>query len=44
MARLDYTTEIDAGTVQSVIDYVAELGYINASFDASQILDLSFLK
>jgi NitT/TauT family transport system substrate-binding protein len=44
MARLDYTTEIDAETVQSVIDYVTKLGYINASFDASEILDLSFLK
>jgi NitT/TauT family transport system substrate-binding protein len=44
MARLDYTTEIDAETVQSVIDYVAGLGYINASFDANEILDLSFLK
>jgi NitT/TauT family transport system substrate-binding protein len=44
MARLDYTTAIDAETVQSVIDYVAGLGYINASFDANEILDLSFLK
>jgi NitT/TauT family transport system substrate-binding protein len=44
MARLDYTTAIDAETVQDVIDYVAELGYINASFDANQILDLSFLE
>jgi NitT/TauT family transport system substrate-binding protein len=44
MARLDYTTEIDAETVQDVIDYVAELGYINASFDANEILDLSFLE
>jgi NitT/TauT family transport system substrate-binding protein len=44
MARLDYTTAIDAETVQNVIDYVAELGYINASFDANQILDLSFLE
>jgi NitT/TauT family transport system substrate-binding protein len=43
MARLDYTTEIDAEIVQNVIDYVAELGYINASFDANEILDLSFL-
>jgi NitT/TauT family transport system substrate-binding protein len=44
MARLDYTTEIDAEAVQDVIDYVAELGYINTSFDANEILDLSFLK
>ena len=43
MARLDYTTEIDAETVQDVIDYVTELGYISASFDANEILDLSFL-
>jgi NitT/TauT family transport system substrate-binding protein len=44
MARLDYTIEIDAETVQDVIDYVAELGYINDSFDANEILDLSFLE
>jgi NitT/TauT family transport system substrate-binding protein len=44
MARLDYTTQIDAETVQDVIDYVAELGYISASFDANEILDLSFLE
>jgi NitT/TauT family transport system substrate-binding protein len=44
MARHDYTTEIDAETIQNVIDYVAELGYINASFDANEILDLSFLE
>ncbi|MGD9116244.1 MAG: ABC transporter substrate-binding protein [Dehalococcoidia bacterium] len=44
MARLDYSVAIDAGTVQNVIDYVAELGYIGASFDANQILDLSFLR
>jgi NitT/TauT family transport system substrate-binding protein len=44
MARLVYTTEIDAETVQDVIDYVAGLGYIDASFDANEILDLSFLE
>jgi NitT/TauT family transport system substrate-binding protein len=43
MARLDYTVEIDAEAVQDVIDYVAGLGYINASFDANEILDLSFI-
>lgn len=43
MARLDYTVEIDAETIQNVIDYVAEQGYISASFDANEILDLSFL-
>ena len=44
MERLDYTTAVDAEIVQDVIDYVAELGYINAGFDAAEILDLSFLE
>jgi NitT/TauT family transport system substrate-binding protein len=43
MERLEYTTEINVEMVQEVIDYVASLGYINESFDASQILDLRFL-
>jgi NitT/TauT family transport system substrate-binding protein len=44
MTRLDYTLSIDPEMVQQTIDYLAELGYINASFDANEILDLSFLK
>jgi hypothetical protein len=30
--------------VQQMIDYMAELGYISASFDANEILDLSFIE
>ncbi len=43
MGRLEYTTEINPEIVQEVIDYIASLGYIGESFDASQILDLRFL-
>jgi NitT/TauT family transport system substrate-binding protein len=43
MERLEYTAEINPEMVQEVIDYLAELGYITESFDASQILDLRFL-
>jgi NitT/TauT family transport system substrate-binding protein len=44
MARLDYTTEINPQEVQDTIDYVATLGYIKSSFNADDILDLSFLE
>ncbi|HEX79451.1 MAG TPA: ABC transporter substrate-binding protein [Dehalococcoidia bacterium] len=44
MARMEYTLDIDVEMVQSVIDYIAELGYIQSSFDAAEILDLSFLE
>ncbi len=43
MGRLEYTTEINPEIVQDVIDYIASLGYITGSFDASEILDLRFL-
>jgi NitT/TauT family transport system substrate-binding protein len=43
MQRLDYTLNIDPEIVQQTIDYLAELGYITASFDASEILDLRFI-
>ena len=43
MERLDYTLSIDPEVVQQMIDYLAELGYIAASFDASEILDLRFI-
>jgi len=43
MERLDYTLSIDPEIVQQTIDYLAELGYITASFDASEILDLRFI-
>ncbi len=44
MARMEYTLDIDVEIVQQTIDYMAELGYIQSSFDASEILDLSFLE
>jgi NitT/TauT family transport system substrate-binding protein len=44
MARMEYTLDIDVEMVQQTIDYMAELGYIQSSFDASEILDLSFLE
>jgi NitT/TauT family transport system substrate-binding protein len=43
MARLDYTLSIDLEIVQQTIDYLAELGYISTSFDASEILDLRYI-
>jgi NitT/TauT family transport system substrate-binding protein len=42
MQRLDYTTAIDVAEIQSTIDYVAGLGYIESSFSAEEILDLRF--
>jgi NitT/TauT family transport system substrate-binding protein len=44
MARLEYTLSIDPEVVQQTIDYMAELGYISSSFDASEILDLRFIE
>ncbi len=44
MGRLEYTPAVDSDTVQEVIDYMAELGYIKSSFNAKDILDLSFLE
>jgi NitT/TauT family transport system substrate-binding protein len=44
MNRLEYTINIDPVTVQDAIDYVARLGYIRSSFEAEDILDLSFIK
>ncbi len=43
MERLDYTLGIDPEVVQQTIDYLAELGYIASSFDASEILDLRYI-
>jgi len=43
MCRLEYTTDIDAKIVQGTIDYLVELGYINKSFIAEDILDLRYL-
>ncbi|MBA7517269.1 hypothetical protein ES705_09322 [subsurface metagenome] len=44
MARLEYTTDIDPRLVQATIDYIAGLGYIKNSFNAEEILDLTFLE
>jgi len=44
MARLEYITAIDPKVVQETIDYIAGLGYIKSSFNAEDILDLSFLE
>jgi NitT/TauT family transport system substrate-binding protein len=44
MGRLDYTTAIDPAEVQATIDYITGLGYIKTSFNAEDILDLTFLE
>jgi len=44
MGRLEYTTDIDPWVVQETIDYLVKLGYIKSSFNAEDILDLSFLE
>jgi len=44
MERLEYTTEINPEIVQDTIDHIASLGYIKSSFNAADILDLTFLE
>ena len=44
MTRLEYRSDIDAAHVQSIIDYMDSLGYLKKSIDASELLDLRFLK
>jgi NitT/TauT family transport system substrate-binding protein len=44
MGRMEYTTDIDPQVVQATLDYIAELGYIKNSFNAEDILDLTFLE
>jgi len=44
MSRLNYTTRIDAGSVQEMIDYMVELGYIGESIRAEDMLDTTFLQ
>ncbi|MCK4731283.1 MAG: ABC transporter substrate-binding protein [Methanophagales archaeon] len=44
MSRLDYTTEINAESVQEMIDYMMELGYIDEKIKAEDILDTRFLQ
>ena len=44
MSRLNYTTDIDAESVQETIDYMAKLGYIEEGLKAEDILDTRFLR
>lgn len=44
MSRLTYTTDIDAESVQEMIDYMAKHGYIEDAFRAEDILDTRFLQ
>ena len=43
MSRLEYTTEINAESVQEMIDYMMELGYIDDEIKAEDIFDTRFL-
>nr|QNO55276.1 hypothetical protein NKHFOMCA_00019 [Methanosarcinales archaeon ANME-1 ERB7]QNO57487.1 hypothetical protein PBOADKMI_00032 [Methanosarcinales archaeon ANME-1 ERB7] len=44
MSRLNYTTDIDAESVQEMIDRMAKLGYIEEGVRADDILDTRFLQ
>ena len=44
MSRLNYTTDIDAESVQEMIDYMVKLGYIEEGLKAEGILDTRFLR
>ena len=44
MSRLNYTTDIDAESVQEMIDYMVGLGYIEEGIKADDILDTQFLE
>ncbi|MCK4274150.1 MAG: ABC transporter substrate-binding protein [Dehalococcoidales bacterium] len=44
MQRMEFTTSIDTEMVQTIIDYIAGLGYIKSGFNAGDILDLRFLE
>jgi NitT/TauT family transport system substrate-binding protein len=44
ISRLNYTTEINASFVQEMIDYMAELGYIDEGIRADDMLDTEFLQ
>jgi NitT/TauT family transport system substrate-binding protein len=44
MNRLEYTININPLIVQETINYVANLGYIKSSFQAEDILNLSFIE
>ncbi len=44
MSRLNYTTRIDVESVQEMIDYMVELGYIEEGMRAEDMLDTTFLQ
>ena len=44
MSRLNYTTQIDAESVQEMIDFMVELGYIEEGMRAEDMLDTTFLQ
>ena len=44
MSRLNYTTDIDAESVQEMIDCMAKLGYIEEGLRAEEVLDTRFLQ
>ncbi len=44
ISRLNYTTEIDIDSVQEMIDFMAELGYIDEGMRAEDMLDTEFLQ
>ncbi|MEA1908826.1 MAG: ABC transporter substrate-binding protein, partial [Euryarchaeota archaeon] len=44
MNRLNYTTGIDVDSVQEMIDFMAELGYIEEGIRAEDMLDTEFLQ
>ncbi len=44
MNRMAFTVDLDPNGIQMVIDYLYKLGYLRRWVDASEILDLSFLK
>ncbi|MGB3460007.1 MAG: ABC transporter substrate-binding protein [Halobacteriota archaeon] len=44
MSRLNYTTDIDAESVQEIIDCMVRQGYIEEGLSANEILDTRFLR
>jgi NitT/TauT family transport system substrate-binding protein len=44
ISRLNYTTEIDVDSIQEVIDFMAELGYIDEGMRAEDMMDTGFLE
>jgi len=44
ISRLNYTTKIDPASVQEVIDYMIELGYIEEGIKAEDMIDAEFME